>query len=51
MSIEKISTRTSWILFIASTALMLVMLFLTPQWFWLVLPFSLTFLVQAMKMM
>ncbi len=51
MNAEKSSTRLHWILFFISTAVMLAMLVLTPQWFWLVLPFSCTFLVQAMDLM
>ncbi len=49
---EKSSNTTlSWLLFIVSTVIMLVMLVLVPQWFWVALPFSLTYLVQAMRLM
>lgn len=51
MNNEKSSTGMQWILFFVSTAIMLLMLVFVPQWFWLVLPFSLTFLVQAMRLM
>ncbi len=53
----KMNTETSsspllnWVLFLVSTILLIVMLIWLPQWFWLALPFSLTFLVRAMNMM
>ena len=51
MSAEKSSTGLSWILFIVSTVIMLLMLVWVPQWFWVALPFSLTYFVQAMRLM
>ncbi|MEY3368023.1 MAG: hypothetical protein RI973_1178 [Bacteroidota bacterium] len=51
MNAEKTSSRTSWLLFVVSTVIMLLMLIWVPQWFWVVLPFSLTYLVQAMRLM
>jgi hypothetical protein len=51
MNAEKSSTGLDWILFIVTTAIMLVMLFTMPQWFWLMLPFSLTYLVKALRVM
>ncbi|MEY3052737.1 MAG: hypothetical protein RLY31_2522 [Bacteroidota bacterium] len=49
---EKSSNTTlSWLLFIISTVIMLLMLVWVPQWFWVALPFSLTYLVQAMRLM
>jgi hypothetical protein len=51
MNAEKTSTGLHWILFFVSTAVLIAMLLFMPQWFWLVLPFSCTFLVQAMDLM
>ncbi|MBK9017081.1 MAG: hypothetical protein IPM82_25165 [Saprospiraceae bacterium] len=51
MNTEKTSTTTSWLLFVVSTVVLLLMLIWVPQWFWAVLPFPLTFLVQAMRLM
>ncbi|MBI5915709.1 MAG: hypothetical protein HY842_10050 [Bacteroidetes bacterium] len=51
MNTEKSSTGRTWILFIVSTIVLLLMIVWVPQWFWLALPFSLTFLVQAMRVM
>lgn len=45
------STMKDWILFAVSTILMIWMLFAMPQWFWLVLPFSCTYLVKALRVM
>ena len=41
----------TWMLFLVSLVVTLILLVITPQWFWLVLPFPLTFLVQAMDAM
>lgn len=51
MNTEKTSTRSTWMLFIISTLVTLLMLIWVPQWFWVALPFPLTFLVQAMRLM
>ncbi len=51
MNTEKTSTSTTWLLFIASTVVTLLLLVWVPQWFWVALPFPLTFLVQAMRLM
>ncbi|MBK8566306.1 MAG: hypothetical protein IPN76_23955 [Saprospiraceae bacterium] len=51
MNTEKTSTSTTWLLFIVSTVVTLLMLVWVPQWFWVALPFPLTFLVQAMRLM
>lgn len=40
-----------WVLFLVSTIIMIAMLVWLPQWFWLALPFSLTYLVKAMNLM
>jgi len=45
------SSRTDWILFIVSTLVMFWMLMYMSEWFWLAMPFSLTYLVKALRMM
>lgn len=51
MNAEKSSSGLNWILFFVSTAIMIAMLLFVPQWFWLVLPFSCTYLVKALDLM
>ncbi|MCB9340569.1 MAG: hypothetical protein H6577_20790 [Lewinellaceae bacterium] len=51
MNAEKSSNTINWILFVVFTVIVVAMLFLTPQWFWLLLPFPLTFLVKALDVM
>ena len=50
-STEKKSNAMDWILFLVWTVVFFVMLIWVPQWFWLVLPFPLTYLVKAMNAM
>lgn len=45
------STRTDWMLFLISTVVMIAMLIWVNEWFWLAMPFSLTYLVKALRMM
>ncbi|MEM6964786.1 MAG: hypothetical protein AAF573_08485 [Bacteroidota bacterium] len=45
------STTKDWILFVISTIIMIAMLIWVNEWFWLALPFSLTYLVKALRMM
>lgn len=40
-----------WMLFGVSTVLMIVMLIWANSWFWVMLPFVLTYLVQALDVM
>lgn len=40
-----------WIIFLVSTVIMIFMLMYMDEWFWLALPFSLTYLVKALDMM
>lgn len=40
-----------WIWFLVSTAIMIFMLIYVNEWFWLALPFSLTYLVKALRVM
>lgn len=48
---EQESTRMDWILFLVSTVIMIAMLQWANEWFWLALPFSLTYLVRALRSM
>ena len=41
-------TGRYWILFLVSTLVMIAMLIWMNEWFWLALPFSLTFFVKAL---
>ncbi len=45
------STRQDWILFIISTVICLALLVFADEWFWLALPFVLTYLVKALRAM
>lgn len=51
MNAEKTPSSLNWILFVVFTVIVVAMLIWTPQWFWLLLPFPLTFLVKAMNAM
>lgn len=46
---EKKSVGLDWILFLVSTVVMLYMLFISSPWFWVALPFSLTYLVKGLR--
>ncbi len=46
-----VSTAKDWILFLISAIVFVAMLIWLPQWFWLALPFVLTFLVKALRVM
>ena len=50
-STVKNSTAIDWIIFLVSTVLMIFLLMYADEWFWLALPFSLTYLVKALDMM
>lgn len=45
---ENKSTAMDWILFLVSTAVVILMLIFMNEWFWVALPFSLTYLVKAL---
>ena len=45
------SSKTDWLLFVISTIVMFAMLVFMNEWFWLAMPFSLTYLVKALRMM
>jgi hypothetical protein len=48
---SKKSNTMDWIFFIVWTIIFFAMLIWVPQWFWLVIPFPLTYLVKAMDAM
>ena len=45
---EKKSTALDWILFLGSTAIMVFLLAISSPWFWVALPFSLTYFVRGL---
>ena len=47
MAQEAAATRKYWTYFFISTAVMLGILFVAPEWFWVALPHTLTYLVKA----
>lgn len=40
-----------WVLFLVSTAILAAIYVVSNEWFWVALPFSLTYLVKALKAM
>ena len=46
---ETKETKKYWGLFVVSTIIMIAMLIWLNEWFWLALPFSLTYLVKALN--
>lgn len=51
METAKNSRAIDWIIFLVSTVIMIFMLMYMDEWFWVALPFSLTYLVKALDMM
>ena len=49
METSKKSSAMDWILFLVSTAVMIYMVVVVPEWSWLALPFSSTYFVKAMN--
>ncbi len=49
MDTSKSSGSRDWIIFLAATAVMILLLIFANEWFWLALPFSLTYLAKALK--
>jgi hypothetical protein len=45
------SNLMDWVLFLVSTVVLVFMLIYVNEWFWLALPFSLTYLVKALRVM
>lgn len=48
---ETSSKAKYWLYFLISTVAMIALLIFIPEWFWLALPFSLTYLAAAMDVM
>ncbi|MFN7119391.1 MAG: hypothetical protein ACK4TA_21515 [Saprospiraceae bacterium] len=46
---ENKSTRTDWMLFGVSTVACIALLMFADEWFWVALPFVLTYLVRALR--
>ena len=46
-----VATGKYWLYFLVSTVVMIAMLIWMNEWFWLALPFSLTYLVKALDVM
>ena len=51
METSKGSNSMDWIIFLASTAVMLLLLIFANEWFWLALPFSTTYLAKALNVL
>lgn len=45
----KKSNTLDWIIFFVSTVICIALLMYASEWFWLALPFVLTYLVKAMR--
>lgn len=45
------SHTTDWIIFLVSLTVMIALLVIWPEWFWVILPFVLTYFVKAMDWM
>ncbi len=45
------STALDWILFLVSAVLCILLLIYADEWFWIPLPFALTYLVKALRAM
>lgn len=45
------STPLTWLMALVFTVITVAMLYFVPQWFWVPLPFMLTYLVQAFDAM
>lgn len=49
METAKNSTMMDWILFLVSTVAIIGLLLYASEWFWVALPFVLTYLVRALR--
>ncbi|WP_373551021.1 hypothetical protein [Haliscomenobacter sp.] len=45
------STTKDWLFFLISLVAMIILFAVADEWFWLALPFVLTFFVKAIRMM
>ncbi|MDP4853670.1 MAG: hypothetical protein NWR22_10840 [Saprospiraceae bacterium] len=51
METVKDTTKSDWVIFMISLAGMIALLAFADEWFWLALPFVLTYFVKALKFM
>ena len=51
METVKDTTKSDWVIFLISLAGMIALLAYADEWFWLALPFVLTYFVTALKFM
>ena len=51
METVKDTTKSDWVIFLISLAGMIALLAYADEWFWLALPFVLTYFVKALKFM
>ena len=51
METVKDTTKMDWVIFLISLAGMIALLAYADEWFWLALPFVLTYFVKALKFM
>jgi len=51
MDTSKSSSSMDWIIFLVATAVLILLLIFANEWFWLALPFSLTYLAKALKVL
>jgi hypothetical protein len=49
MTSESTSTMKDWAIFLVSLVIMILMLMFMNEWFWVALPFVLTYLARALK--
>jgi hypothetical protein len=49
MSDNQNSTKSDWLYFLISAAFTVFLLWFYPAWFWVGLPFALTYLTKALK--
>lgn len=49
MATETVDTKKYWLLFLISLVVFLFMLVFVNEWFWVAMPFMLTYLVLAMR--
>jgi len=45
------SRSTDWLIFLVTTLATIALLYVAPQWFWLILPFPITYAVKALGFM
>jgi hypothetical protein len=48
---QKDTTRQDWMIFLISAVICIALVIFASEWFWVALPFVLTYLVRALKAM